>query len=460
VSRVRTFFPAPAAVVLAATLAAGAAGAEEPGWIPLFDGKSLDGWHIGTKTGHGTGGKWFVLDGAIHGTQDRPGNGGIVLTDRQFGDFEVALEMNSDYVPDSGLFLRSTEEGRCYQAMIDWHPDGNLMGIYGEGTGGFVARNFLTLGTPDAIRILEHPAYPCPFTPEGWKSLWKTGAWNALRARIRGNPPTIETWINGVQVMRWADTEKRLPDRGGIALQVHGGGDLTKHFVRYRNIRVRELEGSADPDAGPVNALSDEERASGWQLLFDGKTLGGWKTDTGQPSRRPVEDGALNPHRCGGYMLIHEKEWGDFILTLEFKLSPGCNSGVFFRTFPLEPKPGGSVGYNGLEVAIDDQVRGERHNTGAIYDLVPAGKNAMKPAGEWNRLQLTCDRNIIQVALNGEFMSRMDVDEWKEPGKRPDGTAHKFAGVGYARHPRHGYIGLQDHGADCWYRNIKIRPLR
>ena len=82
------------------------------------------------------GGQWVVEDGAIIGSQDIPGNGGIVITDEQFGDFEVALEMNNDFGPDSGLFLRSTEDGKAYQAMIDYHAGGNLMGVYGEGLGG------------------------------------------------------------------------------------------------------------------------------------------------------------------------------------------------------------------------------------------------------------------------------------------------------------------------------------
>jgi hypothetical protein len=77
--------------------------------------------------------------------------------------------------------------------------------------------------------------------PEAWPYFWRHGQWNELRARIVGNPPTITTWINGVKFMEWADREKRHPDTGGIALQVHGGGDFTKQFVRYRNIRVKEL---------------------------------------------------------------------------------------------------------------------------------------------------------------------------------------------------------------------------
>ena len=101
--------------------------------------QDAQGWHASAQTGHSaaskhqTGGRWVVEDGAIMGSQDIPGNGGILITDEKFGDFEVVLEMNNDFGPDSGLFLRSTEDGTAYQAMIDYHANGNLMGVYGEG---------------------------------------------------------------------------------------------------------------------------------------------------------------------------------------------------------------------------------------------------------------------------------------------------------------------------------------
>src|SRR5690242_12671318 len=97
------------------------------------------------------------------------------------------------------------------------------------------------------------------------------------------------------------------------------------------------------------NTLTDQEKQEGWKLLFDGRTS--WKTSTLAPSKTPVQDSALNPHGSGGYMLIHDQPWENFRLTLDFKLSKGCNSGIFIRTFPLEPRPGKDVGFNGLEVA-------------------------------------------------------------------------------------------------------------
>ncbi|HEV3003828.1 MAG TPA: DUF1080 domain-containing protein, partial [Pirellulales bacterium] len=94
-----------------------------------------------------------------------------------------------------------------------------------------------------------------------------------------------------------------------------------------------------------------------------------------------------------------------------------------------------------------------------IYDLVKPKRNAMKPAGEWNHALITCDRNLITVELNGEEVTKMDLDEFSSPNRRPDGSQHKFD-VAYKDHPRRGYIGLQDHGSPCWFKNIKLREIK
>ena len=221
---------------------------DESGFVLIFDGQSLDGWHTSAKTGHSgasgnkTGGRWVVEDGAITGSQDIPGNGGLIITDKAYGDFEVALEMNNDFGPDSGLFLRSTEQGNAYQYMVDYHSNGNLAGIYGEGlSGGIHVRNFNFLDSVEKIQKQDAP-FPLPIKVEDWPQLWKAGQWNELRARITANPPKLITWINGVRFMEFEDKEKRLGDTGGIALQVHGGGDFTKQFVRYRKVRVKEIK--------------------------------------------------------------------------------------------------------------------------------------------------------------------------------------------------------------------------
>lgn len=221
------------------------------GWVTIFDGTSLKGWHVSAATGHSrtsknkSGGLWELKDGAIVGSQDVPGNGGLIITDEKYTDFEVSVEMRNDFGPDSGLFLRSTEDGKAWQAMIDYHSGGNLMGIYGEGLGGKPhVRNYNFKNKVDEIEAKNtgEPPVPLPIKPEDWKKFWNPEVWNTFRASIVGNPPHITTYINDVKIMEWQEKEVRHPESGGIALQVHGGGDFTKQFVRYKNVKVRKIE--------------------------------------------------------------------------------------------------------------------------------------------------------------------------------------------------------------------------
>jgi hypothetical protein len=216
-------------------------------WRPLFDGRTLTGWRPTAKSPHSraggnkTGGDWRVVDGAIHGSQDTPGNGGLLLTGEQFGDVEVVLEANNDFGPDSGLFLRCTEDGKAYQCLIDYHPGGTIGGILGEGIWKRRGvRNYTFGATPEIITLNEHPTHPCPVLPGSWPHFWRAGQWNEVRARITGDPPTITTWVNGVKIMEHTEPASVHPARGHIGLQVHGGAQFGG-TVRYRNIRLRSL---------------------------------------------------------------------------------------------------------------------------------------------------------------------------------------------------------------------------
>ncbi len=206
------------------------------------------------------------------------------------------------------------------------------------------------------------------------------------------------------------------------------------------------------------NRLTPAERDAGWKLLFDGKSFDGWMTSDSKPSRRPIEQSAINPHRCGAYMMVHKQMWTDFRLKLDFKISPKCNSGIFFRTWTLKKIGGNDVGFNGLEIAIDDTRTAGYHDTGALYDLVRPSRNAMKPTGEWNHMELTCRGQLVRVVVNGIEVQKTDLGRFDKKNVRPDGTPHKFP-FAFKDHPRRGYIGLQDHGSDCWFKNIKLLDL-
>jgi len=241
---------------------------QSPDWIDLFDGKTLDGWHKNpAKIGHGTGGDWHVEDGAITGQQDPPGsgNGGILLTDRKFGDFELLIDMKPDWGVCSGLFLRGNDVGQCLQMMVDYHDAGNVGHLYGEGTGGFNTRAFDIAGVYDAdkkltgLKTTNHKSAAdvglirsC--TPQQWVEAWKINDWNTAQVIVEGEYPTITTWINGLEVCHFDgaastverydkdDVLKKLTDAGSIAVQVHGGGGWPNGAkCSWRNIKIRVL---------------------------------------------------------------------------------------------------------------------------------------------------------------------------------------------------------------------------
>jgi Domain of Unknown Function (DUF1080) len=237
----------------------------EPGFRWLFNGKDLAGWHKNPeKIGHGTGGTWKVEGGAITGEQDPPGsgNGGILLSDEKFGDFEVIFEANPDWGPCSGFFMRSNEKGACYQMMIDYHDDGNLGEIYREGLDGAGNRTFNLDGlyADGDKKVLKGivASKTRPRTPNDkvgepminlgdWSKIWTHGKWNTMKCRVVSNPPTITTWINGTKITEYTSDKKfedKLEDKGHIAFQVHGGtGAWPKGAkVRFRNVQIKELK--------------------------------------------------------------------------------------------------------------------------------------------------------------------------------------------------------------------------
>jgi hypothetical protein len=191
-----------------------------------------------------------------------------------------------------------------------------------------------------------------------------------------------------------------------------------------------------------------------WRSLFDGSSAKGWILCDHKPlPPSHLQADGLNPHGTGSYLVVHEETFGDFELDFEYKLSRGCNSGVFLRVGDLKDPV-----YTGLEVALDDTTGSGLHDSGALYDLVAPGTNVQKPAGEWNWMTIRAAGPRISVTLNGKEVTSINLDEWNEAGKRPDGSSHKFSNVAIGKLPRSGFLGFQDHGSDCWFRKVRIKP--
>lgn len=249
--------------------------ADEKEFVPLFNGKNLQGWHTNVqKIVHGHGGSWKVENGAITGEQDPPGsgNGGILMTDQEYGDFELLLELAPDWDIDSGVFLRTNPLGECFQVYVDYHDHGNIGWISTETPTGqkrMIIRPFNIFGKlndqgiltafttkSDEREIAWKPDYLVySAAPEVWLSTWKVGEWNTLRIRCVGKFPRITTWINNTKIAEFDgticpqpnyDKEKlfqKLGRKGPIAFQVHGGKQMWANGAkcRWRNILLRRL---------------------------------------------------------------------------------------------------------------------------------------------------------------------------------------------------------------------------
>lgn len=196
--------------------------------------------------------------------------------------------------------------------------------------------------------------------------------------------------------------------------------------------------------------LSDEEKKEGFVPLFNGKTLDGW---IGSVSGYTVEDGAIVCIPGKGGNLFTDKEYSDFHLKLEIKLTPGANNGIGLRS-PLQGDPA----YVGMEIQVLDDHAPKYKNLkpyqyhGSVYGVAPAKRGHLKPAGEWNSQEIICRGRQVTIKLNGEVIVDVDLDEASTP-KTIDGANHP----GLKR--QSGHIGFLGHGSRVEFRNIRIKDL-
>jgi hypothetical protein len=233
----------------------------------------------------------------------------------------------------------------------------------------------------------------------------------------------------------------------------------------------------AKVEAPSVNTLTAGEKADGWQLLFDGKTFNGWRGIgiKGIPAGHwNVVDGCIHkigkkdvPRKADGQPekggdLITDAVFNDFILTFEWKISKGGNSGVKYNVIEAISIKNGWTGALGYEYQVIDDVNfpgklTPKHQAAALYDMIAPDKNkVLKPVGEFNSSKKVFIGNHGEHWLNGMKVVEYDIDtpefqkifkESKYRGKK-DFTRHKIAS-----------IVLQDHADECWYRNIKIKRI-
>ena len=222
------------------------------------------------------------------------------------------------------------------------------------------------------------------------------------------------------------------------------------------------------------NTLSAQEAAQGWILLFNGKSGEGWRgvNKTEFPAGWIVEDGTL---KCvgsgmgeagaanGGDILYAGRKFSNFNLKIEWKISKGGNSGIFYLGDEVKGK---EIWRSAPEFQVldndnhPDALLGKDGNrmAGSLYDLIPAKPQNTKPFGEWNSAEIICYQGTVVHKQNGATIVEYHLwtPEWNEMVKNSKFPSYN---PDWAKVPKEGYIALQDHGNDVWYRNIKIRPL-
>ena len=222
------------ALALFPALASLLAGAQPEGFVRLFNERDLSGWHVSRTSHQGTTPNFFVQDSTIVVNQQPYGQGGVLLTNKKYRDFELHIEVKIDSFCNGGIFLRSTESGQAYQ--IELAVPGGNGSLFGE-----------------AMSISK------PAKADGIEKVWRAGDWNALRIRMTGEVPTVALWINGVfmwEVIQPKNDFTAGATAGMIGLQSHwsatyqglpGGFNMPGAWRpgaahRFRNAYIKELQ--------------------------------------------------------------------------------------------------------------------------------------------------------------------------------------------------------------------------
>jgi len=428
------------------------AGAQE--WENLFNGKNLKGWKQVTGTA-----QYKAQDGVLVGTATASKVNSFLATTKNYGDFILEFDFLTEGI-NSGVQIRShkdKERGLVYgyQFEIDPSPRAWSGGLYDE------ARRLWL------YRMTEN---------EPARKAYREG-WNSARIEAVGN--SIRTWVNGIPCTNLLDEADK---DGFIALQVHVVDKAHEGArIMWKNIRIitKDVEKYCTPTSAPVvnnlnNVLTKEEIAQGWILLFNGENSEGWQSaknlGTFPSEGWSIEDGILSVNKgdggesTGGGDIITTRRYRNFALKVEFKLTPGANSGIKYFVDPETNKGAGSA--IGCEFQVlDDKlhpdaklgVKGNR-TMGSLYDLIPAPKGEWEnyTIDGWQRAMIIVNGKHVEHWLNGHKLLEYERDTQMWNALVAYSKYKDWPNFGNAAE---GYILLQDHGDHVSYRNVKILEL-
>jgi hypothetical protein len=210
------------------------------------------------------------------------------------------------------------------------------------------------------------------------------------------------------------------------------------------------------------NTLTKQEQKKGWILLFDGKTFNGWTTSGGKPVSKgwAIENGSLSTTKNErGGDIVSEQEYGNFIFTVDYKIEPGCNSGI--KYFFTKYQQGGNLGleYQILDDKLAEDNQKANHLCGSLYDILPPNEKIKKvnAPGQWNTIKIVSKNNQVEHWLNGKMILKFT----RGNKAFTDAVAlSKFNKVVPAFGTvEKGKLLLQEHGGLVAFKNIKVLPL-
>ena len=433
--------------------------AQQPQWESLFNGKNLKGWEKLNGTAD-----YKIEDGVITGISKMGTPNTFMATKKMYTDFILEFDFKVSDGLNSGVQFRSNSlkeynNGRVhgYQFEIDPSSRAWTGGIYDEARRGWL------------YALTEYPSAQKAF---------KNGEWN--KARIEAIGHCIRTWVNGIPCSNILDD---VTAKGFIALQVHAIGNKEQEgkTISWRNIRICTTNPEAfktpDSQAAPqvnciANTISEKEASEGWKLLWDGKSTEGWRGAklTTFPSKGWVIDNGIlkvlandGAESTNGGDIVTIKKYKNFILKVDFMITPGANSGIkYFVNTEINKGAGSSIGCE-FQI-LDDQKHPDaklgvkRNRTlGSLYDLIPADSSKPFRGGFFNTAMVVVKGNKVEHWLNG-----VKIVEYER------GNQMWRALVAYSKYKdwenfgdwEDGNILLQDHGDEVLYKNIKIKELK
>jgi hypothetical protein len=382
--------------------------AAEKSWMTLFNGKDLSGWTItAAEVGHES--TWQVKDGIIECGQK---GGSWLRSNEEYEDFILSLEYKISPGGNSGIFIRSSEQGNpAFTGM-----EVQILDDYGKPPERHSAGAIYASVAP--TKNMSRPP----------------GEWNKVTIFCIGR--RVIDIMNEEKIVdaNLDDYTAPLENHSPLSLRLRRGFIGLQNYGNpawFRDIKIKPL--------------STSEKA--WVELFNGKDLSRWVVMGKSKEAFYGKDGVIECNGKGGFWLRTEKEYEDFLLDLEFRISKGGNSGIFIRSAEA-----GNPAYSGMEIQIlDDNGKAPNtHSTGCIYAAVAPNKNLSKPPGEWNHILIGCLGRNVFIVMNGESVVDINLDDYGKPLEKHSPLKERL--------PK-GYIGLQDHGSPVSFRNIRIKEI-